>query len=249
MVFRVHGKVCAVFGGSRGIGKAVSEALAIRGGNVAVISRCQARSNECVDHLRTLTSREQHLGLKCDVSCLKSVQNSVAEIKDTLGQISVLVNSAGINFDSLLLRSNPEVMKDTVNTNLFGAIYTSQAVLKDMLREREGVIINIGSVVGVKGNTGQCAYAASKSGLVGLTKSLAKEVALRNVRVNMAAPGFIETDMTSDLRKQNSGITSLIPLGRFGKANEVAEAVCFLIQTTYMTGEVLLVDGGLTLSL
>ena len=164
MVFRFHTKVCAVFGGSRGIGKAISELLAVRGGNVAVISRYQDHTNEYVDHLRALTSREQHLGLSCDVSCFTSVQNTVKQVQQILGQLSVLVNAAGTNFDSLLLRCDLKQIEDTINTNLFGAIYTCQAVLKDMLKEREGLIINFGNVVGVKGNAGQCVYAASKSG-------------------------------------------------------------------------------------
>ena len=163
MVFIFHTKVCAVFGGSRGIGKAISELLAVRGGNVAVISRYQDHTNECVDHLRALTSREQHLGLSCDVS-FTSVQNTVKQVQQTVGQLSVLVNAAGTNFDSLLLRCDLKQIEDIINTNLFGAIYTCQAVLKDMLKEREGVIINIGSVVGVKRNAGQCVYAESKSG-------------------------------------------------------------------------------------
>ena len=117
-----------------------------------------------MDHLRALTSRKQHLGLSCDVSCFTSVQNTVKQVQQTLGQLSVLVNAAGTNFDSLLLRCDLKQIEDTINTNLFGAIYTCQAVLKDMLKEREGVIINIGNVVGVKGNAGQCVYAASKSG-------------------------------------------------------------------------------------
>ena len=152
MVFRFHTKVCAVFGGSRGIGKAISELLAVRGGNVAVISRYQDHTNECVDHLRALTSREQHLGLSCDVSSFTSVQNTVKQVQQTLGQLSVLVNAAGTNFDSLLLRYNLKPIEDPINTNLFGAIYTSQAALKDLLKEREGVIINIGSVVEMQGS-------------------------------------------------------------------------------------------------
>jgi len=249
MVSKLHGKVCAIFGGSRGIGKAISEALAIQGGNVAVISRDKSRAAECVDRLRRATSQEKHLSLSCDISCYTSVQSCFKDVQDRLGQVSILVNVAGVNYDSLLLRMDPGQMEVVINTNLVGAMYTSQAVLKHMLRERDGVIINIGSVVGMKGNTGQCVYAASKAGLLGFTKSLAKEVASRNIRVNLVAPGFIETDMTSDLRRQNSEIGSMIPLGRYGKVHEVAETVCFLAETTYITGQVLLVDGGLTLSL
>lgn len=164
MVSKLHGKVCAIFGGSRGIGKAISEALAIQGGNVAVISRDKSRAAECVDRLRRATSQEKHLSLSCDISCYTSVQNCFKDVQDKLGQVSILVNVAGINYDSLLLRMDPGQMEVVINTNLVGAMYTSQAVLKHMLRERDGVIINIGSVVGMKGNTGQCVYAASKAG-------------------------------------------------------------------------------------
>ncbi|XP_078363397.1 carbonyl reductase family member 4-like [Oculina patagonica] len=249
MATNVYGKVCAVFGGSRGIGRAVSETLASRGGIVAVISRDSDRAADCVDSLRRTTSCDQHLSVSCDVSCYTSVQNSLQHIQNKLGQVNVLVNVAGVNYDNLLLRTKPDEIQRTISTNLLGPMYTSQAVLKDMLRNRNGVIINIGSVIALKGNTGQCVYAASKSGLVGFTKSLAKEVASRNIRINMVAPGFIETDMTLNLRTQNTEIKHLIPLGRYGKTQEVAEAVCFLVETPYITGQVLLVDGGLTLSI
>lgn len=165
MVCKLHGKVCAVFGGSRGIGKAVSKVLASRGGNVAVLSRDKNRAAECLRCLQAgSTSLQKHVSLNCDIGCYKSVQNSVQEIQNLLGQVSILVNAAGVNYDNLLLRTKPEQMQSMINTNLIGTMYTSQAVLKHMLRERDGVIINIGSVVGMKGNTGQCVYAASKSG-------------------------------------------------------------------------------------
>lgn len=165
MVCKLHGKVCAVFGGSRGIGKAVSKVLASRGGNVTVLSRDKNRAAECVRCLQAgSTSLQKHVSLNCDIGCYKSVQNSVQEIQNLLGQVSILVNAAGVNYDNLLLRTKPEQMQSMINTNLIGTMYTSQAVLKHMFRERDGVIINIGSVVGMKGNTGQCVYAASKSG-------------------------------------------------------------------------------------
>lgn len=166
MATHVHGKVCAVFGGSRGIGRAVSEALATRGGVVAVISRDRGRAAECVNSLQGTTFCDQHLSVSCDVSCYTSVQNSLQHIQNKLGQVNVLVNAAGVNYDNLLLRTKPDEIQRTISTNLLGPMYTSQAVLKNMLRNRNGVIINIGSVIGMKGNTGQCVYAASKSGKV-----------------------------------------------------------------------------------
>lgn len=164
MATNIYGKVCAVYGGSRGIGRAVSEVLASRGGIVAVISRDSDRAAECVSSLRRTTSCDQHLSLSCDVSCYTSVQNSIQHIQTKLGQVDVLVNVAGVNYDNLLLRTKSEEIQSMINTNLLGPMYTSQAVLKQMLRNKNGVIINIGSVVGMKGNTGQCVYAASKSG-------------------------------------------------------------------------------------
>lgn len=249
MALNVSGKVCAVFGGSRGIGRAVSKLLASRGGTVVVLSRDSDCAAGCVNWLRRVTCREQHLSLSCDVGCYTSVQNSLQHIRNNLGPVNVLVNAAGVNYDNLLLRTKPDEIQRTINTNLLGSMFTSQVVLKHMLRDRNGVITNIGSVVGMKGNVGQCVYAASKSGLVGFTKSLAKEIASRNIRVNMVAPGFIDTDMTSNLGKGNSEIEHLIPLGRYGKTHEVAEVVCFLVETPYITGQVVLVDGGLSLSI
>ena len=170
MVSKVHGKVCAVFGGSRGIGRAVSEVLSRRGANVAVVSRDKDRAAECVHSLQSSATSpgQKHLSLNCDISCYTSVQDSLQDIQNKLGQISILVNAAGVNYDSLLLRTKPEHMQNMINTNLVGAMYTSQAVLKHMLKEKGGVVINIGSVVGMKGNAGQCGYAASKSGNIAI---------------------------------------------------------------------------------
>ena len=164
MAINMHGKVCAVFGGSRGIGRAVSELLASRGGIVAILSRDKDRAAECVDGLRRTTCCEQHLSLSCDVSCYTSVQNSLQHIQNKLGHVNVLVNAAGVNNDNLLLRTKPDEIQRTINTNLLGPMFASQVVLKHMLRDRNGVIINIGNLVGMKGNIGQCVYAASKSG-------------------------------------------------------------------------------------
>lgn len=188
MVSRVHGKVCAVFGGSRGIGRAVSEALAIRGGNVAVLARDIGRAAECVKSLRSATSHEKHLSLNCDISCYTSVQNSLQVVQSKLGQVGILVNVAGVNYDNLLLRTKPEEMENTVSTNLVGAMYTSQAVFKHMLKKRHGVIINIGSVVGMKGNTGQCVYAASKAGMKKEKKTLFPQGASVNSKHKYTSP-------------------------------------------------------------
>ena len=170
MAINVYGKVCAVFGGSRGIGRAVSELVASRGGIVAILSRDKDRAAECVDGLRRTTCCAQHLSLSCDVSCYTSVQNSLQHLQNKLGHVNVLVNAAGVNNDNLLLRTKPDEIQRTINTNLLGPMFASQVVLKHMLRDRNGVIINIGSVVGMKGNIGQCVYAASKSGKMNTEK-------------------------------------------------------------------------------
>ena len=176
MARNVCGKVCSVFEGSRGIGRAVSELLASRGGVVVVLSRDSDCAALCVNGLQRATSCEQHLSLSCDVGCYTSVQNSLQHIQNKLGHVNVLVNAAGVNYDNLLLRTKPDEMQRTINTNLFGPMFTSQVVLKHMLRDRNGVIINIGSVVGMKGNIGQCVYAASKSGKMNTEKCFEKFV-------------------------------------------------------------------------
>ena len=160
----VSGKVCAVFGGSRGIGKAVCEELARRGANVAVISRDKNGAAECANGLQSKACTDQHFSLACDIRCQTSIQNSIKCIQNRFGDIDILVNAAGVNNDNLLLKSKPEEIENTIKTNLKGPIYTSQAIVKSMLKRKSGVIINIGSIVGIKGNIGQCVYATSKSG-------------------------------------------------------------------------------------
>lgn len=181
MALNVSGKVCAVFGGSRGIGRAVSKLLTSRGGTVVVLSRDSDCAAGCVNWLRRVTCCEQHLSLSCDVGCYTSVQNSLQHIRNNLGPVNVLVNAAGVNYDNLLLRTKPDEIQRTINTNLLGSMFTSQVVLKHMLRDRNGVIINIGSVVGMKGNVGQCVYAASKSGKMN-TENVAKQCFLYRVK-------------------------------------------------------------------
>ncbi|XP_057208739.1 carbonyl reductase family member 4 [Triplophysa rosa] len=231
-----------VFGGSRGIGRAVSQLLAQRGHRVVVVSRNKEAAQAAAESL----PGGEHLGLSCDVSKEEEVQRTFEVIGKTCGTVGYLVNAAGINRDALLLRSKSEDMVSVLHTNLLGSMLTCRAALRSML-SHGGAIVNIGSLVGVKGNAGQCVYSASKAGLEGFTRSLAKEVAARNIRVNLVAPGFIQTDMTAGLEKEE--LVKRIPLGRFGEPTEVSQAVLFLLESPYITGQILIVDGGLQLAM
>ncbi|XP_041861617.1 carbonyl reductase family member 4 [Melanotaenia boesemani] len=236
-------RLAVVCGGSRGIGKAVSRLLSERGCRLAVVSRNEDAARATVATLHG----SDHVALSCDISKEQEVQKTFEIIQRTCGNISYLVNAAGINRDSLLLRTKPEDMVALLHTNLLGCMLTCRAALRSMLQTKEAAIVNIGSVVGLKGNAGQCVYSASKAGLEGFTRSLAKEVASRNIRVNLLAPGFIHTDMTAGLREKDGAHS--IPLGRFGTPEEAAQAVLFLLESPYITGQVLVVDGGLQLAM
>lgn len=236
----VMSRLGVVFGGSRGIGCAVAQLLAQRGHRVVVVSRNLEAAQTTANSL----PGEDHFGISCDVSKEQDVQKAFETITKTCGPVGYLVNSAGINRDALLMRSKSEDMVSVLHTNLLGSMFTCRAALRSML-SKGGAIVNIGSVVGVKGNAGQCVYSASKAGLEGFTRSLARELASRNITVNLVAPGLIRTDMTAGLKEDVEG--RRIPLGRFGKPEEVAQAVLFLLETPYVTGQVLLVDGGLQL--
>uniref|UniRef100_UPI003AB0A75A carbonyl reductase family member 4 n=1 Tax=Centroberyx gerrardi TaxID=166262 RepID=UPI003AB0A75A len=236
-------RLAVVCGGSRGVGAAVCRVLAEKGCRLAVVSRNTDAAQAAVASLKGA----DHVAFSCDVSKEQEVQKTFEAIQKTCGNISYLVNAAGINRDGLLLRTKPEDMVALLHTNLLGSMLTCRAALRSMLKAQGAAIVNIGSVVGLKGNAGQCVYSASKAGLEGFTRSLAKEVASRNIRVNLLAPGFIRTDMTAGLREQD-GVRS-IPLGRFGEPEEVAQAALFLLESPYITGQVLLVDGGLQLAM
>ncbi|XP_005145567.1 3-oxoacyl-[acyl-carrier-protein] reductase isoform X1 [Melopsittacus undulatus] len=234
------GKVCAIFGGSRGIGKAVAELLAQKGCHLAIIGR-----NLEVAQATARSLGAGHLAIKCDVSSEQEVQNAFEEMQRNLGPVNYLVNAAGINRDGLLLRTKTEDMVAQIHTNLLGTMLTCKTAVKSMIQQQGGAIVNIGSVVGLKGNSGQSVYSATKAGLVGFSRSLAKEVAKKQIRVNVVAPGFIHTEMTAHLEEDQ--LKQAILLGRFGEPREVAEAVVFLLETPYVTGSILVVDGGLQL--
>ncbi|KAM6939427.1 carbonyl reductase family member 4 isoform 1-T2 [Lycodopsis pacificus] len=238
-------RLAVVCGGSRGIGGAVSRLLAERGCRVAVVSRDQDAARATVASLRGV----DHVCLSCDVSNELEVKKSFETIQKTCGDVCYLVNAAGINRDALLLRTKPEDMLSVLHTNLLGSMLTCRAALRSMLRTQGAAIVNIGSVVGLRGNAGQCVYSASKAGLQGFTLSLAKEVASRNVRVNLLAPGFIRTDMTAGLKQEDAVGLRSVPLGRLGEPEEVAQAALFLLESSYVTGQVLVVAGGLQLAM
>lgn len=219
---------------------AVAQLLAQRGYFLAIIAR-----NLDLAQTTAKSLGGGHLAFSCDVSKEDNIQTMFKEIEKSLGPVNYLVNAAGVNRDGLLLRTKTDDMISHLHTNLLGTMLTCRAAVKSMIHHQGGAIVNIGSIVGLKGNSGQSIYSASKAGLVGFSRSLAKEVAKKNIRVNVVAPGFIHTDMTAHLKEEQ--LKKTIPLGRFGEPQEVATAIAFLLETPYVTGHVLVVDGGLQL--
>ena len=241
-------KVAIVTGASRGIGRAIALALAAEGAKVVVnYARSDAAANEVV---KVITDQGgEAIAVQADVSDAEQVQNLIKETRSQYGQIDVLVNNAGITRDTLLLRMKLEDWQAVIDLNLTGVFLCTQAVSKIMLKQRQGRIINIASVAGQMGNPGQANYSAAKAGVIGFTKTMAKELASRNVTVNAVAPGFIATEMTRELDAE--GILQYIPLGRYGQPEEVAGMVRFLAgdpAATYITGQVFNVDGGMVMS-
>ncbi len=243
----LNGKVALVTGGSRGIGAAVAEKLASLGADVAVIYAGNAQAAQAVcDKCR------QDYGVKaqaycCDVADFAQVKQTVAQVKAELGPVYVLVNNAGITRDGLLAMMKEQDFDQVLSVNLKGAFNLIRQCTGMFIRSKGGRIINISSVAGIMGNVGQANYSAAKAGLIGLTKSVARELAPKGVTCNAVAPGFIATDMTKTLVQEGNQLISTIPLGRVGQPQEVAEAVAFLACAGYITGEVLRVDGGIAI--
>jgi 3-oxoacyl-[acyl-carrier protein] reductase len=241
----LSGKVAIVTGASRGIGRAIAARLAGRGAHVVAAAR-ESNAAETVDAIHAAGGRADLASV--DVTDTPSVESLVAGALGRHGRVDILVNNAGIARDQLLLRMKRDDWDQVLATNLTAAFTCAQAVIKPMIKQRSGRIISISSVVGQMGNAGQANYAASKAGLIGLTKSMARELASRNITVNAVTPGFVATDMTKAIAEKTQGDwISHIPLGRMGTPDDIASAVCFLAsdEASYITGQVIAVNGGM----
>ncbi len=240
-------KVILITGAGRGIGKDISLALAAQGAHVVFNYRGdESKAMELKEELERAGGRAT--GLKFDVTDYPAMTKAIDEFTKTVGPISGLVNNAGISKDTLLLRLKPEEISSIIDTNLKGSMMVTQALSRNFLKAEHVSIVNMSSIVGLMGNPSQAAYAASKAGLIGFSKSVAKELASRNVRCNVICPGFIQTDMTDALNdKAKEEYSKSIPLARFGSTQEVANLTCFLLSraSSYITGEVIKIDGGL----
>jgi 3-oxoacyl-[acyl-carrier protein] reductase len=245
MKIDLTGRVALVTGSTRGIGRSIAETLAECGARVAVVGRDAAKAQEVASQV-SLDAK----GFACDVADIASVTALVAAVEEAFGSVDVLVNNAGLTRDNIMLRLKDEDWDAVINTNLRGAFAATRAATRGMMKRRWGRIINIASVVGLVGNKGQSNYAASKAGLIGLTKAVAKEFASRNILANVIAPGFIGTDMTNAMTAEaRASLTSSIPLERLGTPKDVASMVAFLASehASYITGQVLVVDGGMVM--
>ena len=240
----LDGQVALVTGGSRGIGAAVCAELARAGAEVVVNYTANA---EAAEGVRAAIGGNAH-AVRGDVSTMEGATGLVEQVESDVGPIAILVNNAGITRDNLIMKLAEDDWRSVIDTNLGGAFFTCRAVARPMLKRRAGTIVNMSSVVGVHGNAGQTNYAASKAGLIGLTKSLAKELGGRGIRVNAVAPGYISTELTDALPEPaREAILKSTPLGRLGTTDDVARAVRFLVSdaAAFVTGHVLAVDGGL----
>ena len=241
----LKGKTAVITGASRGIGEAIAYKLASLGANVAVIyTGNEAAALKVCDKCRHEYGVEAK-AYRCDVSDFNATKETVAKIKADFGTAQILVNNAGITRDGLVAMMKEEDFDTVLATNLKGAFNMIRHMMGLFIRAREGCVINVTSVAGIMGNSGQCNYSASKAGLIGLTKSVAKELAPKGIRCNAVAPGFIATDMTGD--QTDNPLLNMIPLGKMGETEDVAEAVVYLVTAKYVTGEVLRVDGGIAM--
>ena len=242
----IQGKTAIVTGGSRGIGAATAKKLASLGANIAVIyAGNEAAANAVCEECRAHGVKAE--AFQCDVADFAQTKETVALIKEAFGTVDILINCAGITRDKLLAMMREDDFDAVIATNLKGTWNMIRQCCGIFIRNKGGSIVNVSSVVGLTGNAGQSNYSASKAGIIGLTKSTAKELAAKNIRCNAVAPGFIATDMTKDLGGEDSPWLKMIPLARAGEAEEVAEAIVFLADAAYITGEVLRVDGDMAM--
>lgn len=245
----LSGKVALVTGASRGIGREIAIQLAKAGAKVAVnYSGSEAKANEVVDQIKA--DGGEAFAIQANVSNSESVDAMVKEVISQFGALDILVNNAGITRDNLLMRMKEEEWDAVINTNLKGVFICTKAVTRQMMKQRKGRIINIASIVGVCGNPGQANYVAAKAGVIGLTKTTAKELSSRNITVNAIAPGFITTDMTDELHEDvKNEMLKQIPLARFGNPSDIANVVRFLAadESSYITGQTIHVDGGMVM--
>lgn len=246
---RLLGKKALVTGASRGIGRAIALELAKQGADVGVnFAGSEAKALEVVDEIKAM-GRES-FAIQCDVSNSESVTNMVKETIERFGKLDILVNNAGITKDNLIMRMKEEEWDDVLNINLKGVFLCTKSVTRQMMKQRSGRIINIASIVGVSGNPGQANYVAAKAGVIGLTKTSAKELASRGITVNAIAPGFITTEMTDKLSEDiQNEMLKIIPLAQFGEPQDIANTVVFLAsdESRYITGQTIHVDGGMVM--
>jgi 3-oxoacyl-[acyl-carrier protein] reductase len=245
MKIDLTGKTALVTGSTRGIGRAVAQALADSGARVAIVGRDKSKADAVAAEIG-----KESVGFAADVSDSAQVTALIGDVEKAFGGIDILVNNAGLTRDNLVMRLKDEDWDAVLDANLRGAFVAIRAASRGMMKKRAGRIINMASVVGLNGNKGQANYAASKAGLIALTKSVAKELGSRNILVNAIAPGFIETEMTAAMTPEARGaLTGLIPLERLGKTEDIAAAVVFLASdyASYITGQVLVVDGGMVM--
>ena len=246
---RFENQVAVVTGSGRGIGHAIAVRLAKEGARVASVSRTEANAQKTADEINAIRA-DAAKAYAVDVADQSAVQKAAAQILEDFGRVDILVNNAGVTRDGLSMRMSMDDWDTVLNTNLKGAFTFTQALMRPMIKQRSGRIINISSIAGLTGNAGQANYSASKAGLIGLTKTLARELASRGITVNAVAPGLIETDMTTVLSEEiRQAILQKVPLGKLGEPEDIAGAVAYLAsaEAKYITGQVLTVDGGMVM--
>jgi len=243
----LKGQVAIVTGASRGIGAAIAKKLASMGADIAVIFAGNEETANAVCRLLVSEYGVRAKAYKCDVADFEACKETVAQIKADFGTVNILINNAGITRDGLIAMMKEDAFDSVIAANLKGTFNMIRQCTGIFVRNRAGRIVNISSVSGMIGNAGQANYSASKAGIIGLTKSVARELASRNITCNAVAPGFVETDMTKDIGPAGEELKKSIPLGRLGKPEDIADAVAFLVTADYITGEVLKVDGGIAM--